>query len=53
MIQVVNMISHVGAIVGAILLSILVVYLAHMDWLPVNLLRHGLECSGAIGGGCQ
>tara|TARA_B100001057_G_scaffold44244_2_gene39548 strand:- start:3900 stop:4046 length:147 start_codon:yes stop_codon:yes gene_type:complete len=47
------MISHIGAILGAILISILVVYLAYKDWLPVKYMRHGFECSGAIGGGCN
>ena len=51
-IQVVNMISHIMAIMGAIIISFIVVYLAH-DWdIPRRFFYHGLECTGNIGGGC-
>ena len=48
-----KMIKHVGSVLGAILISILVVYLAHYHDVPRMFFYHGLECSGDIGGGCK
>jgi hypothetical protein len=52
MILVVNMINHVMSIFGAIVLTFVVIYLAHEWDIPRRFFYHGLECSGAIGGGC-
>ena len=52
MIQVVSMINHVMSIFGAIVLTFVVIYLAHEWDIPRRFFYHGLECSGAIGGGC-
>jgi hypothetical protein len=51
-IQAVNMINHVMSIFGAIVLTFVVIYLAHEWDIPRRFFYHGLECSGAIGGGC-
>jgi capsular polysaccharide biosynthesis protein len=53
MIQVVNMINHTMGLLLAIVLSVVVVYLAHYHDIPRMFFYHGLECSGAIGGGCK
>ena len=47
------MINHVGSVLGAIFISLLVVYLADYDDVPRMFFYHGLECSGDIGGGCK
>ena len=46
------MINHVMAIMSAFILSFIVIYLAHEWDIPRRFFLHGLECSGAIGGGC-
>ena len=46
------MINHVMGIFGAIVLTFVVIYLAHEWDIPRRFFYHGLECSGAIGGGC-
>tara|TARA_Y100001970_G_C13791848_1_gene630664 strand:- start:495 stop:638 length:144 start_codon:yes stop_codon:yes gene_type:complete len=46
------MINHVMGIFGAIVLTFVVIYLAHEWDIPRRFFLHGLECSGAIGGGC-
>jgi hypothetical protein len=53
MIQVVNMINHTMGLLLAIVLSVVVVYFAHYHDIPRMFFYHGLECSGAIGGGCK
>ena len=53
MTETMKMINFVGSVLGAILISVLVVYLAHYHDFPRMFFYHGLECSGAIGGGCQ
>ena len=46
------MINHVMSIFGAIIICFIVIYFAHEWDFPRRFFLHGLECSGAIGGGC-
>jgi len=53
MTEIIRMLNHIMGIMIAIVLSVVVVYLAHYHDIPRVFFYHGLECSGAIGGGCK
>ncbi len=52
MMEIMKMINHIMAIMGAFIISLVVVYLAHEWDIPRRFFYHGLECTGNIGGGC-
>jgi len=47
------MIQNIMSIFVAILICLVVVYVAHYWDFPRMFFYHGLECTGQIGGGCE